>query len=207
MLSKILLVVVGALAFASSIAAPANAANIYAQPRPNGAGGTFIYIQGEINLGDEQTFASLNPVAPVYVVPSGPGGNVHAALAISDMIWQRGYNTLIGNGYTCASACALIWASGYSHHAITGTNALLRFHSCAIYDQDDLGCDVTIGRHLLMYGFTRRQAVAMLTTPHETTLLATKPLAAYLGFRWQWLPSTLPGAADRCMARLCILTA
>ena len=33
-----------------------------------------------------------------YVVPSGPGGDVPAALEITDTIWRRGYNTLIGNG-------------------------------------------------------------------------------------------------------------
>jgi len=202
MLTRLLLVVASVVAFASSVAAQANAAEIYAVPRP--AGGTFIYIKGEIYTGDQQQFASLQPVAPVYVVPSGPGGNVRAALAISDMIWQRGYNTLIGNGYMCASACALIWASGYSHHAIAHNNSILRFHSCASDNQDDIGCDVMIGKHLMMYGFTRRQAVAMLATPHQSTLLGTKPLAALLGFRWQWLPWGF-GVADRCMARLCII--
>lgn len=199
---KIMLVVASVLALASTVAPPAHAADIFAVPRP--AGGTFIAIKGEIVPGDAQKFDSLNPVKPVYVVPSGPGGNVLAALAISDMIWQRGYNTLIGNGYTCASACAIIWASGYSHHAIAHYSSILRFHSCASYGQDDIQCDIMIARHLMKYGFTRTQAFVAVATPHQTTLLGTKELAALLGFRWQWLPFGF-GVADRCMARLCII--
>jgi hypothetical protein len=184
----------------------AQAATIWAQPRPWGAGGTYIYIKGEIVQGDEQMFAaaSAGAVPPVYVGPAGPGGHVPTALAIADMIWQRGYNTMIENGYQCASACAIIWASGYSHHAIARNSSLLRFHSCQSYGVDDMQCNRMIVEHLLKYGFSETQAWWAVATPHQTTSLGTQEVAAVLGLRWQWLPFGL-GAADSCRARLCII--
>jgi hypothetical protein len=196
-----------ALAIAIVLAASsAHAANIWAKPRVVYGGGTVIFMTGEIELGDEQVFAGIadRAVPPVYVAPSGPGGNVKAALAIADMIALRGYNTAIGNGYMCASACALIWSGGYANHAIVHNNSRLYFHSCASEGEDDWHCNAVVIDHLRAYGFTMRQAEWAIMTPHENTLLATKGLAAAIGFRWQWLWQ-FPGVEDSCRARLCMV--
>jgi len=80
---------------------------ISTQPRP--AGGTYMFIKGKIEPGEEQEFASLHPLEPVNV-RSGPGGNAATGLAIADIIWQRGYNALLQNfDGKCASACTWIW--------------------------------------------------------------------------------------------------
>ena len=144
----------------------AHAANIWSRPRINGMGGTNIFINGVINYGDEKIFATYAKQAPlrVFVYPAGPGGNVFAALTIGDMIADLGYTTVVENGYNCASACALIWASGYANHAIARNSAFIRFHSCANYEagdrqgQDDMECNYIIMKYLKSYGFTDLQA-------------------------------------------------
>ena len=147
----------------------AYAANIYWQPRP--AGGSYLFITGQIVDGDDQTFTNMDPPAPVYVRPSGPGGATMVELAIGDMIAQRGWNTMNSRlDGTCASSCALIWLSGYSSHMIADWNSMIGFHSC--YDRDtnldDTACDAEIARHLVNYGFTPRQAnVLAYISPHE----------------------------------------
>jgi hypothetical protein len=185
----------------------AEAANIWPEQRRGGLGGTYVHIDGEIVQGDEEHFAAvaLGAPRPVYVIPTGPGGSVGPALAISDMIAQSGFSTMAKNGVSCASSCAWIWASGYSHHAIAESNAIIRFHSC--YDttngRDDEECNDEVVRHLMQYGLTQRQASFAVLAPHETTFVGTRNVAAALGLNWQWLNSGL-GSADTCQARLCI---
>lgn len=191
----------------------AHAANIWSQPRFNGMGGTRVFISGVINYGDEKTFDVVTAKArpPVYIFPSGPGGNVYAALVIGNLIAERGFSTVVENGYKCASSCALIWASGYANHAIVRNSGLIYFHSCANYEagdsygKDDMECNYIIMKHLVSWGFTDLQARWAVLAPHEGSLLATKPLAMKLGFQWQWVSGWLPGWGDYCQARLCIV--
>jgi hypothetical protein len=190
----------------------AHAANIWSQPRYGGLGGTVIFISGRILPGDAKIFdtVSRTAIAPVYVQPSGPDGSAMTSLAIGDMIAERGFNTVAGNGYECISGCALIWASGYANHALAHNSSMIRFHSCASYEvadkygRDDMECNTIIMKFLLKWGYTVLQARWAVLAPHETTLLATKGLAASLGFRWQWL-WYFPGVGDSCRARLCII--
>jgi hypothetical protein len=164
------------------------AANIWAEPRTSGSGGTYVHIDGEIVAGDYENFINITAGSeePIYVMPTGPGGEVHTAIAIGDAIWQYGFNTIINN-VSCASACAFIWASGYSHHAIADYNADLRFHSYATNGQDNQECNNEIVQHYLKYGFTPLQARWAVFASHETTFQATAKKGAELGLRWQWL--------------------
>jgi len=52
------------LAFTAS---SAHAANIYVTPHPSG--GSYHCVTGDIDLGDEQTFAGLHPQYPAFVRP------------------------------------------------------------------------------------------------------------------------------------------
>lgn len=178
--------------------------HIYTQPRATG--GTYIFIKGQIVPGDEQEFASLQPPEPVYVRPSGPGGNAATGLAIADIIWQRGYNTLLQNfDGECASACTWIWLSG--HHAIVQNSAILLFHSCydTVTNQDSMECDADVAAHLIKYGYTQSQSLFLADPSTHTKLtLGTKELAAILGFTWQTIPSLSPGWGDNCTMRFCI---
>ena len=177
--------------------------HIYTEARP--WGGSYIFIKGEIVPGDDQTFESLHPPEPVFVRPIGPGGDVGAALGIADTIAQRGYSTLSVNADgLCGSACATIWLSGYAHHAIAQSSAVLGFHSCSKDGQDDMQCDFMIAEHLVQYGFTKMQAWALVgAAPHQGVRWGDLAWAQSLGFRWQTIRA-FRGAEDYCTARLCI---
>lgn len=209
-----------AVAASLTLTPTAHAANIWAQPRPAGYG-SYIFIFGQINYGDDQKFATLNPPSPNYVRPKGPDGNVDAAIKIADMIHDRGYSTLVANRdydlngfHGSASACSIIWLSG--SHVLVQNSAYRRFHSCASPEEvyvdgnggnykDSLGCDAMIYDHLIKYGYTNRQAQFLANAgPHETSVLGTKWLAHQLGFRWQTIPSWYPGAEDQCQAKFCL---
>jgi hypothetical protein len=203
-----------AAAILLTLTSTAHAAYIYAQPRP--WGGSYIFIVGKILPGDGEAFKSLNPPPPVWVRPIGPGGSVVAALAIADIIHERGYGTSVGNNdydnngnRGCASACTIIWLSGY--HVVTRNSSILLFHSCASPDlngyggySDDLRCDYEIASHLQRYGYTSYQAWSLANaSPHETTRLGTKQWAASLGFRWQILAGFF-GYENYCQTKFCI---
>lgn len=186
---------------------PSHAAEIWSAPRQLGLGGTFIYIKGVINQGDEKKFALIakNVPRPIYVYPSGPGGDIEAALLIGNMISEWRFTTVVGNGYLCGSSCALIWASGYSGHAIAQSQAQIRFHSCSVNGQDDLECNDYVMRFLMKWGFTAEQARWAVLASNGSSILATQKLAYNLGFRWQSVSSKYAGWGDRCQYRLCIV--
>jgi hypothetical protein len=180
------------------------AADIYSEPRPRG--GSYLFIEGRILPGDEQKFAGWNLTPPVYVRPSGPGGNVMTAFDIADTIQKRGYNTLLQNvDGVCASACVLIWLAG--RHAIVQNNGILCFHRA--YDPQTGKSDIEFDRYaagkLMSYGLNRQQAWTLVTTemPDHDCQVGTKWWAVQMGFTWQTLWSLF--GASGCSAKFCLL--
>jgi hypothetical protein len=185
------------------VASQTNAADIYTQNRT--WGGTYIFIVGKIFPGDEHKFAALHPTPPVFVRPIGSGGYTTPALDIADMIWARGYKTLVENrDGGCASACVIIWLSG--RQVFVQNSGILQFHSCwnSETQQDDMECNAEVAKHLMVYGYTKYQAWSLATaTPHETFRLGTKQWARELGFTWQTLNYYF-GGANACTVRFCL---
>lgn len=123
-----------ALALAAGLLSPAaNAADISAGPK---AGFPFpvITLSGEIDDGDDKRFAALaarHPQAAVYL--DSIGGNVDEGLKIAKLIRQKGYPTVVMDGNTCASMCAIIWLAGSTRYA--DDSAEIGFHA-AYYEED-----------------------------------------------------------------------
>lgn len=94
-----------------SISVPAGAATI--DHAPFGDGIEFIGIQGPIVAGDDEKFSRLAVQYKYALVAlDSDGGQLLPALEIGKEIHIRGYSTVVGNGKSCASACALIWIAG-----------------------------------------------------------------------------------------------
>jgi hypothetical protein len=73
----------------------------------DGAKVTFIYVEGELQLGDERRFANAAVAAESAVVfLSSPGGNLHAGIEIGKAIRLKGFATVVPEDFSCASACA-----------------------------------------------------------------------------------------------------
>lgn len=80
---------------------------------PFGKGVEFIGIQGTIVAGDDEKFSRLAVQYKNAVVAfDSDGGQLVPALEIGKEIHLRGYSTVVGNGKSCASACALMWIAG-----------------------------------------------------------------------------------------------
>jgi len=105
----------------------ANAANIFAAsshefPLP------LINISGEIQAGDSEHFLTIAQQYPQALVNlNSPGGNAMAGIQIARIIRMRNYSTVVMDGNTCASACAIIWVAGTPRY-FDGT-AQIGFHA------------------------------------------------------------------------------
>jgi hypothetical protein len=175
-MKRTILPIVAATLLTLSTMNSAYAANFYVTQRL--LGGVIIHIDGLINLDDEKRFARIAsrfPPATTIVEPNSPGGNVFAALNISDMIWERSFDTMLMNYDMCNSACTWIWLSG--RHALIRRNTQMCFHQpfdirngAAIPE----AAEIIAGR-LQTYGLTAYQARALVNAaPPESARCATE---------------------------------
>jgi hypothetical protein len=88
--------------------------------------GTVLELSGSISWAVPQNLQVMLAESPnVRLIRlDSPGGYIKSALAVADVIQQRGLDTYVGR--LCASACTLIFLSGRQHWL--GTNARLGFH-------------------------------------------------------------------------------
>jgi hypothetical protein len=79
-----------------------------------GSGGQ-LTLTGTIDPGAAERFAAEIGARGEYVravVLDSPGGSVRDALAIGDLVHERGLTTQVAAGALCASSCPLIFAAG-----------------------------------------------------------------------------------------------
>ena len=96
----------------------------------NGAGADdikIIAVTGELEPGDERRFSNIAVQAKGAVVSfDSLGGSVPAAIQIGKAIRIEGFATVVSEGNTCASACALAWLGGVVRYM--GKSARVGFH-------------------------------------------------------------------------------
>jgi ATP-dependent protease ClpP protease subunit len=86
-------------------------------------GDWYLTLKGTIDITDGITMRSWASVfkskgiTDVTVMLDSPGGNVLGGLGVAATIWANDWDTLIGDGTTCASMCADIWLAGKSRYA------------------------------------------------------------------------------------------
>jgi hypothetical protein len=94
-----------------------------------------VLISGPILLQDAALFsAEVDALRRRYgrapaVALDTPGGNVLASRAVATLVEYGRLDTVLGDGATCASACALIFFSGA--HKIIGPDAHIGVHRAA----------------------------------------------------------------------------
>lgn len=109
-----------AAAAISSVAPAASAAEIKATPclsdaNKNDAKCARIAIRGIIKPEDGDVFVKLvadRGITKGAIDLNSDGGNLAAALKIGREVRRVGFNTVVGDQVTCASACGLIWLAG-----------------------------------------------------------------------------------------------
>lgn len=107
--------------------APATAANITVKKNPQQQGNYWVFIEGDIVIGDHDKFVAVTkniPVGRAAVMLTSDGGALYDGLDIGVEIKNKRFNTR-ANG-TCASVCGLIWLAGVTRFA--DVNARIGFH-------------------------------------------------------------------------------
>lgn len=90
---------------------PAHSAEFKVDKLNNGT--AMIFVLGEIESGDEDTFRQLSLQNPKAIVAlDSNGGKLIPAIEIGKMIRLAGYPTIVGDDFMCSSSCALIWLAG-----------------------------------------------------------------------------------------------
>ncbi|WP_298297142.1 hypothetical protein [uncultured Litoreibacter sp.] len=153
--------------------------------------GETLTLTGQIAEGDADRFAeylNANPQSITHIRLNSPGGSVRDALTIGRQLREKDYNTLLGAGDICLSACPYILASGAErtihddaqvgvHQHYFGTNSALpaflavediqRGQGEVMAYLDDMGVDPLIMRH------------ALVTPPDEIYVLLPEQLTDY----------------------------
>lgn len=161
---------VGGIALAAAIAlgtaVPAAAATIEVETtRIDGTEVSFIIVAGDLEYGDELRFADLAIRLPeAAVLFSSPGGNLQAGIEIGRAIRLKGFATMAGEAYSCASACALAWLAGTPRYM--SEDRAVGFHAATLADDpvraaDSVG-NALVGAYLNQLGMTPR-AIAYMT--------------------------------------------
>jgi hypothetical protein len=92
-----------------------------------------IAMSGVIHPGAAAIFRTVvSRERPDLVVVSGPGGDLGTALQIAAEVRRRGFDTAIPRGEYCASACAVIFLSGRTKYAASGSR--LGLHAASNLD-------------------------------------------------------------------------
>jgi hypothetical protein len=115
-----------------------------------------ILVEGEILFGDEKLFVdvALQASPQAVVLFNSPGGNIYAATEMGKTIRLKGYDTLVANGFECASACALAWLAGKTRFMEAG--AKIGFHAASIEGQEtaDSVANAVVGAYLNELGLS-----------------------------------------------------
>ncbi|MPZ38999.1 MAG: hypothetical protein GEU95_13225 [Rhizobiales bacterium] len=122
---------IGALIFLLFSLVEAKAADIDVKHLDNGS--MLIAIEGEFETSDIDTFrtkvASL-PAARASVALRSDGGSLVAGIRIGSLIREKKFTTIVPDGASCASACALAWLGG--HRRLVGLDSSVGFHSAYV---------------------------------------------------------------------------
>jgi hypothetical protein len=150
------------------------------------AGRGSIYVGGAIVSDENGEFArraaeARNPL----VVLSGPGGNTLAAIRIGQFVRMRGWDTVVPEGESCMSACALAWLGGA--HRYMGATSKIGFHASYRVEggkaiESGVG-NAVVGAYLNSLGLPERAVVYVTMSGPDDLQLLTFGDATVLGIR------------------------
>jgi len=97
------------------------------------SGSTLIVVEGDLELGDIETFRVKTeglPVNRTTVEFRSKGGRLLAGIRVGAMIRSKKLVTIVPDGAQCASACALAWLGGTQR--FLGESSRVGFHTAFI---------------------------------------------------------------------------
>lgn len=170
---------------------PALAADVSFEPG-TGVLPTIIVVEGEIQPGDDKKFRQISLKLPkATVILNSEGGSLSPALEIGRLIRVAGYETIVLDGQTCASACALIWLAGYPREIIG--QGQVGFHAAYRDNQGKLeevgAANALIGSYLNSMGLPTRAVLFATTAPPDRILWLSDPEGRLSGIDYNHYPN------------------
>jgi hypothetical protein len=154
-----------------------------------------IVITGDILDGDDARFGDLSqrfPRAVVYL--ESAGGALVPAIEIGKLVRARHHATVVPDGSTCTSACALIWIAGAPRYL--GPQGRLGFH--ASYSDEggrlvETGVgNAMVGHYLSQLDLPEDAAVfATIASPYEINWLSAEN-SGEAGISFEAAPASMP---------------
>ncbi|HEY7299717.1 MAG TPA: hypothetical protein VH684_17555 [Xanthobacteraceae bacterium] len=90
-----------------------------------------VLITGEFEFSDVGAFsAAVSPLTKATVAFASDGGALVAGIRIGTLIREKRFATLVPDGATCASACAVAWLGGEKRFVGRGAN--VGFHAAYV---------------------------------------------------------------------------
>jgi hypothetical protein len=87
-----------------------------------------VKVSGSLESGDKDLFLrKILSLSSAVVAFDSDGGNLLAGIQIGEIIRLKNYSTIVQNGKSCASSCALAWLGGTRR--FMGPGAKIGFHS------------------------------------------------------------------------------
>ena len=135
---------------------------------------TVIDAQGVIALDERAQFGAWFTALPADVrarrvaaiVLNSPGGNIIGAENFATMVRDGGVNTGVAPGAMCASACALIWASGI--HKSIDAGGRVGVHNVSGYAPEiNVGMTSALAKDLSGYGAPATVVTATVATTSD----------------------------------------
>jgi hypothetical protein len=137
-----------------------------------------VMVEGPLVAMDEDEFtAKTAPLPSAFVAFSSDGGSLVAGLRIGEAIRRKRFSTIVPDGQSCASTCALAWLGGVER--FIGTGGRIRFHaSDAASDRESDVTNTVLGTYLGKVGLPY-EAVTYITqvAPNEMTWLNMSDVA------------------------------
>jgi uncharacterized protein len=164
----------------SAIATSLNAAEITVEGSSSNL--TIIRISGDFAEGDGLRFKELaQHHKDAIVLLRSDGGFLLSGIIIGETIRTRQYSTYVGDGWDCASACALAWLGG--KRRLMAPGARIGFH--AAYDRqtgEQAGPgNALIGAYLAKLGLSYIAVAYLTKSPPKSMTWLTEAAAREIG--------------------------
>ena len=129
-----------------------------------------ISVDGELGTEDGQKFSEkISGLTGGIVAFNSPGGLVIAGLRMGTLINLHNFDTVVGNGYRCASACAIAWLGGTTRYM--APKAFIGFHAAYLIEhgqQIEKGApNALVGAYLNSLGLSFDAIVYLTSTPPQ----------------------------------------
>jgi hypothetical protein len=135
---RIALIAAALLLATAALATPARAAEFIPYEKkpydPKGQPG--IYMKNVIRPGDDQKFIAVaqNYKDRSILLLDSPGGHVMEAMNIGRWVRQQRWKTILADGASCTSGCALVWIAGVSRQLNRYFGDRIGLHSARTQD-------------------------------------------------------------------------